>query len=61
MLFILLSTMLLSLGGCILPPPWPDERHEHHDRDRRGHDRDGEYEHDRGGRHDHDQGHYERR
>lgn len=49
-LLIVLSAILFSIGGCILPPPWPD-RDERHDRDRdhgRDHDRDGRYDHDRG-------------
>ncbi len=63
-LLILLSTMLVSFSGCILPPPGPDreERHGHdrdrHDRDRDRHDRDGRYDHDRGGEYDHDRGRY---
>lgn len=58
-LVLVLSALLISIGGCMLPPPWPDrdDRYEHdknrgdhdHDRDRRERD----YEGGRGG-HDHD-------
>jgi len=63
LLYIVLSIFLVSIGGCILPPPWPDrdERHDH-DRDRGGHDRGGDHDrdHGRGGEYDHG-GHDERR
>jgi hypothetical protein len=62
LLFIVLSIFLVSIGGCYLPPPWPDrdERHDH-DRDRGGHDRGRDHDRGRGGEYDHDWGHGERR
>jgi hypothetical protein len=42
-LSVVLPTLLISIGGCVLPPPWPD-RDERYDNDReregREHDRD---------------------
>ena len=62
MLFIVFSTLLISIGGCVLPPPWPDRDELYNqDKDRRDHDhergrRDNDHDKDRGSR-DHDRGH----
>jgi hypothetical protein len=72
LLVFVLSTLLISIGGCVLPPPWPDrdERFDNneregreHDRDRgdrhhaRGHGRDKDHDNDRDrGDHDQDRG-----